>query len=170
MAPTRRSQAHALSRKRARGGIQIFVKTPASETITLDDLDFDESIYNIKTKIQDEVGFPHDTQQLGFGRCVSMKNHTTLRGHGVKSGDTLRLLLVDMQIFVDLRTGKRIELICGANDTIDDVKTMIRVSEGMPDDQQLELRFEFAGKQLKNRRPLSHYDINAQEVLTCFWW
>ncbi len=78
------SSVHAQS-----SGIQIFVNTAGRTPVTLD-VEFSDSIENVKTKIQDKLGAQPNQQALFFLNMM-LEDARTLADYPVQQGSTLQL-------------------------------------------------------------------------------
>ena len=119
---------------RLRGYTQIFVEPHTGKTITLD-VSLNDTIYRVKSKIQNVEGIPFEQQRLMLAGKQLEDTHT-LSDYIVEFRSTLHLVL-QFQIFVKTLTGKIITLDVTNRDTIDEVKRKIHDREGIPPDQQI---------------------------------
>ncbi|WVZ61612.1 hypothetical protein U9M48_011462 [Paspalum notatum var. saurae] len=121
-------------------------------------VDSSDTIDKVKAKIQDAEGFPK-------ARHKQLEDKSTLTDHGVSMDSTLLLVLHPfpegpLHLYVRLIRGRTLTLKVKSSETIDNVKLMIYLNDGMPPKHQ---RLIFAGHQMEGSgRTLADYNANDQ--------
>ena len=145
---------------------QIFIKSLTGKTFALE-VDLEDSIENIKCKIQENEGIEASKQRLTFGG-KSLENDKTIQDYDIQSESTIYCDLSllgggiegegSKQIFIKTLQGKTITLDVSDSDTISSIKEKLHEKEGIPVDQQ---RLVFNGKQLEDANTIGDYGIQA---------
>ena len=82
---------------------------------------------------------------------------------GIKDGDTIELENRNtVEIKVKTLTGKTLTLSVELNDSVETLKSLIQIFEGIPPDQA---RLIYAGMQLEEHRQLSKYKIQSESTI-----
>ncbi|XP_078345413.1 uncharacterized protein LOC144630929 [Oculina patagonica] len=139
---------------------QIFVKMLSGKTITLE-VKPENTIEDVKNKVQYKEGIPPDQQQFFFiGK--RLEDYYTLKKYHITNESTLQLCDVKRILFVETATGERIILEVEQETSIREIKCKVQAKDGIPIDQQC---LTFNEKELQNDRTLEEYNIMNESTL-----
>eukprot|EP01041_Mallomonas_annulata_P005656 gene5656-11412_t len=146
------------------GGMQIFIKSLAGKTLTLD-VKPSDTIANVKDKIQIKFGIPSDRNRMIFAGKPLEDDHT-LSDYNIQKNTTLNVIVDNLEgvsIFVMCMTGNSYMIDVELSDTIAIVKQKIQIKEGiiLPGEHQL----FFAGKLLQDSQTLSECEVHRDSTL-----
>ena len=134
--------------------MQIFVKTLAGKTITVD-VEARNTILFVKAMIEDKEDIPADSQRLTF-EGTQLDDDSTLHCHNIQNKSVL-IMHQMLQIWVHTSTGMPMILRMWNADTIGIVKANLQYTEGILVAQQT---LTFEGNQLEDGSTLA--DCNIQ--------
>jgi len=128
------------------------------------DVDFSDTIQQVKHKIQEKHDINVDKQYLFLGDR-RLENQRTLNYYDIKENDQIRLVRINpgknIEIYIKFDY-KSTRLQVQSSYTIGEVKEKYREMTGVP---VIEQRYIYNGKELDNRRYLSEYLIVGSETL-----
>jgi hypothetical protein len=122
---------------------------------------FRNTIKVIKSMVQEREDIPVHKQRLCFGG-KELKDYSTLKDYNIYKESTLELILL-MRLNVKGKNGKIVKLYLDENDTICDVKQMIR--ESMFNIPVYKQRLLFCGEQLHDSSTLKSCNIQNNSTL-----
>ena len=146
--------------------IHIIIKNLVSteETISLD-IEAEDTIQYIKSKINDQVNIPSDKQILVFAG-KTLENTQTVSYYNIQNDSILHMIVRQCSSTypISIRTfsNRLIDLSVDGTETISFVKYKIQGQENIPPENQ---KLIFEGVELEDDRTLSEYKIKRESVL-----
>jgi ubiquitin C len=146
--------------------MQIFVNLQTGKPIALE-VESNDTIENVKTKIQDNEGISPDNQILSF-KGKLLEESRTLGDYNIQTNDVIQLGLRtsnsnndSFQIFVRMNSVETITLDVSMSDTIESVKAKINNKY-----QLTSYNLYFNDNQLEEGRTLVDYNIQKESTIS----
>ena len=124
----------------------------------------EESIYNIKQRIEKQEGIPVDQQSLTLGGKEVLEDIMKVTNSEIlKSKDIYLIIGREMQIYINNLTGyASFFLNVNTTDTVQKVKSQIQDRAGIPPHQQMLI---LGNQMLEDSRTLGSYNIHKESTL-----
>ena len=127
--------------------IKILVEMDNEKSFTME-VEPETFIWEIKSKIQTEDGIPSDRQRLTFiGK--ELEDDCTLADYHITSESVFRLRLADSKSFVEMQTGKTVNLEIGPEASIQDIQSKIENKDEIPQGIQRDSSSKAASRKLE---------------------
>ena len=144
-------------------GMQIYIrddtkpentKESSTPTTYLVDVDYSDTIEDVKTKLEEQQNIPEAQQHLVFDNATELDDRATLRDLEIKHHQTL--VLIPMQINVRTLQGKILKFIVQPSDKMKHIMKLIETETGVPKSDQ---RLFFGDQKLDDAYKLFSYGI-----------
>lgn len=144
--------------------IRLFIKF-SKNTFNLNIGD-SETVGKLKELIEEKEKIPINKQKLYFNGIELEDNNRKLSDYEIKNDDSVSLvsLIQEIQVFVKTLNNKSITLKVKLENTVKDLKELIKEKEGHKVEEQ---RLNFNGKELDNSKTLFEYGVQSESTFHC---